>query len=292
MYRNKPFSPDYKKAISEQEPLVHCLTNHITILDCANIALALGARPIMAEHPEEAAQITEKARAAVYNLGNITDQRMEAILLSGEAALQKQLPTVLDLVGVGISKLRLNFARTCLTAFSPTILKGNASEIRAISGLESHACGIDAGAADAVNEKTLSEAVKMTAEAAKRLGTILLVTGKYDLISDGLVTYLAENGCPEMSRVTGTGCMLGVVLAAFAGAGKMSPMPPAALLEQAAYATAMFGICGEEAMAGLGPGTGKVRLFDQVHAITDETIKSKMKIRRYESGTFKEEEVI
>lgn len=283
MMRNVIFQTAYKKELEEQEPLIHCLTNHITISDCANIALALGAKPIMAEHPKEAARITGQAAAVLYNLGNITDRRMEAILISGEEALQKKIPAVLDLVGTGCSRLRLCFAAKCLKTISPSIIKGNASEIKALAGLESHAKGIDAGAADSVCEENLHDAVKMVAAAAKNLDCSLVLTGAYDLLSDGTTTYVVKNGCREMSRVTGTGCMLGVILAAFAGTGKKMDGKDPFLLEKLAYAAAMFGICGEEAMEGYGPGTGRIRLFDQVQAITDETIKGKTKVSKYDT---------
>lgn len=286
-FHSMPFHSGYKKEIEEQAPLIHCITNHITILDCANMALCLGAKPIMAEHPKEAAQITAAAAAAVYNLGSITDKRMEAILISGRAALQKKIPTVLDVAGAGCSDLRLAFALTCIKTISPTIIKGNASEIKALAGLESHGKGIDVGAADAVCEKNLCSAIHLTCETAKALGCILVLTGAYDLISDGSATYVVENGCREMCLVTGTGCMLGVVLAAFAGVRTQAAKVQPSLLEKLSYATAMFGICGEEAMAGYGPGTGRIRLMDQVKAITDADIIKKAKVRKYEAPTRK-----
>lgn len=273
---------DYKKLVRQKKPLVHCLTNHITILDCANMALAAGARPIMAEHPKEAAEITQTADALVCNLGNITDDRMQSILISGKTAMKLNIPIILDLVGVGCSSLRLAFAKECLENFFPTVIKGNISEIRAFAGKVSHAKGIDAGEQDLVTESTLGGTCRWLSDVSSGLGCNVVVTGKYDLITDGSSVYAVQNGCQDMGRITGTGCMLDVLLGAFAGAGRFEKQEHLTFI--LAYAAAMYGICGEEAMTGYGCGTGRIRLFDCVDEITDEKIREKMKVKLYESN--------
>ena len=125
-----------RRQIQTEQPLVHCITNHISIRDCANGLLALGARPIMAEHPAEAAEIVATAQALMVNLGNISDSRMAAITNAARAARDSGIPCVLDAVGVGCSTLRLEFAKTFLVQTPPAVLKGNASELRALCGLD------------------------------------------------------------------------------------------------------------------------------------------------------------
>lgn len=270
----------YRQMIREKSPLIHCLTNHISILDCANIALALGARPIMAEHPGEVREITQTADALVCNLGNITDERMESIQISMKAAQETEIPVVYDLVGAGCSSLRLAFARKCLDSFKPAVLKGNSSEIRAFAGIASHASGIDAGKEDRVTGEMLEEACRCISRLSKEMDTVIVVTGEYDIISDGLKTYAVHNGCTDMGRITGTGCMLDVVLASFAVTAYDRPKEEWSFVM--AYAAAMYGICGEEALEGCGVGSGRVRLFDCVDQITDIEIREKMKVIRYE----------
>lgn len=271
----------YRHIVREKSPLIHCLTNHISILDCANIALALGTRPIMAEHPKEVREITQMADALVCNLGNITDERMESILISRQAAQEKGIPVIYDLVGVGCSSLRLAFSQKCMEKIRPAVLKGNMSEILAFAGKTNHARGIEAGREDQVTEEMLEESCRWISGLGKKLDTIIVVTGEYDLISDGLKTYAVHNGCADMGRITGTGCMLDVVLAAFAGVMRDSTKEELGFVM--AYATAMYGICGEEALAGCGVGSGRIRLFDRIDQVTDEEIREKMKVKQYES---------
>lgn len=152
-----------RKRIKEEKPLIHCITNPISIHDCANVVLAVGARPIMAEHPAEVTDITASAGALMLNLGNITDARIESMKRSMRTAMENKIPVLLDLVGVACSDLRLDLARELLSIGHPAVLKGNMSELLAVSGLPSHAIGIDAGAQDALtaeNMETVSEVLR------------------------------------------------------------------------------------------------------------------------------------
>lgn len=278
---------NWKSMISQYKPLVHCLTNPISMNDCANIALAFGARPIMAEHPRETAEVTQGAASLVCNLGNISDCRMESILLSGKAAQNKNLFTVLDLVGVGCSSLRLSFAQECLSTFHPSLIKGNASEIKAFLGEESHAVGIDTGDEDRICEANLASYIRMLRDAASQEHCIFMMTGEWDLITDESDTYLIENGCKAMSQLTGTGCMLDVVLASYGGMYRLyseKEQPERNnLLAALVYGAASFALCGEEALSHAGIGTGHALLFDKAQALTDNTIQERIKVTKYES---------
>ena len=129
--------PPLLSYIRQEAPLIHCITNPISINDCANILLAIGARPIMAEHPKEVAEITAIAKALALNLGNITDARMESMQIASHAAHRLHIPAVIDLVGIACSSLRLDYARKLISQYPPAIIKGNISELRTLLGLRS-----------------------------------------------------------------------------------------------------------------------------------------------------------
>ena len=136
---------DWGEQIRQHRPLVHCITNPIAIHDSANIVLAAGGRPIMAEHPQEVEEIVRTAQVLVLNLGNITDVRMSSMKKAFQEALKNRVPTVLDLVGIQCSSLRLHYAKELLEIGSPTVLKGNMSEMRKLAGLSTYGTGVDAG---------------------------------------------------------------------------------------------------------------------------------------------------
>lgn len=142
-----------KEAVISQAPLIHCITNPISINDCANVVLALGAKPIMAEHPKEVHEITALAKALAVNLGNITDARAESIFISGGVAKNAQIPCVIDVVGVACSALRMELAQRFIRECAPCVIKGNLSEIKALAGVDNAAQGIDVGQKDSVNGK-------------------------------------------------------------------------------------------------------------------------------------------
>ena len=139
--------PDIRGAVRERSSLIHCITNPISINQCANAILAVGGRPIMAEHPREVSEITATAGALMLNLGNITDVRMEAMRLSARTAAEQGTPILLDAVGVACSKLRRDYACGLLEAVTPAVIKGNYSEINALYQESYRASGVDADAA-------------------------------------------------------------------------------------------------------------------------------------------------
>ena len=144
---------ELRKRIKREQPLIHCITNPISIHACANVVLALGARPIMAEHPAEVAQITATAGALMLNLGNITDVRMKSMEISLRTAKENEIPVLLDLVGTACSDLRFHYAKHLMEIGGIAVLKGNMSELLAIAGCPSHSIGVDAGEKDAVTNQ-------------------------------------------------------------------------------------------------------------------------------------------
>ena len=167
--------------LRQKQPLVHCITNPISINDCANALLAVGARPMMAEHPREVAGITAHAGALLLNLGNITDVRMESMQLAGQAAMQAKVPVILDLVGVACSDLRREFALHLLEQVHPAVLRGNRTEIRAMQE-QIHADGVDVSREDAADTGAYLNAAR---QLAARYDTVVLTSGAADDVTDG-----------------------------------------------------------------------------------------------------------
>lgn len=260
-----------KESIKLKKPLIHCITNPISINDCANMVLAAGAKPIMAEHPLEVSQITAVSKSLGINLGNITDNRMESMLISGKVAFEKKIPQVIDLVGVGCSKLRLEYAKKFISECHPNVIKGNMSEIKAICGMKSNSKGIDVGACDIVTEQNSDESIEMLKGLSLQTGAVIVATGVVDIITNGTHTYLITNGCEMLSMITGTGCMLTALIASYISCGN--------ILDGTILATALMGICGELSQHVKGTGSFRTELIDQMFSISDDMIIKKI---RYE----------
>jgi len=257
---------ELRRTVRERAPLIHCITNHITIGDCANAVLAVGAKPIMAEHPAETAGITRGADALALNLGNITDLRMESMGLSARAARERGIPIVLDLVGVGCSALRLDFAGELVNRFHPDLIKGNLAEVDALAQGRTLARGVDARAGD-LRESPAKIAAKAQPLAAA-LSCAVAVTGPVDVISLPGESWAVRGGHPMLGEMTGTGCMLGVLIAAFSACG---PVGEAALL-----ATALVGAAGElAAEEARGIGTFRAALFDGLYGLADDALAAR-----------------
>ena len=260
-----------REQVKADKPLIHCITNHISINDCANVVLAVGAKPIMAEHPGETAEITAMAQALAVNLGNINDARMASMLLSGKTAREKGIPAIIDIVGVACSKMRLAFAERFIATCRPQVIKGNMSEMKALMGVASGAKGIDAGERDAVTTAHADEEIALLKKLAQKNGAVIVASGPVDIITDGTDTCLIENGCEMLAMLTGTGCMLNVLTAAFLAGSDGRAMTAAVL------ATAMMGICGELAENERGTGTFHVLLLDALYSLTEETLAERIR---------------
>lgn len=254
-----------RKKTKEKSPLVHCITNPISINQCANGVLATGAKPMMAEHPGEVAEITQTAGALVLNLGNITDIRMQSAKISAQVAQDNNIPFVIDAVGTACSQLRRNFMSVFLKEFRPSAIKGNYSEIYALYDENYTSAGVDADTA------LTPEAVSRTAvRLAQRYNTIVLASGKTDIVTDGKTVVYVNNGVAQLSQITGTGCLLGVLCGCY-----MS-------VDNSVYAVvtacAVLGICGELSETDKGNGSFFVNLMDNLSALKDEQVEQLLKI--------------
>ena len=250
--------------IKNQKPLIHCITNPISINQCANAVLALGARTVMAEHPNEVSEITETADALLLNIGNITDVRMKSIQLSAETAYKYNIPFVLDAVGVACSEFRRKFTLGFLSKYSLAILKGNYSEINALFNCDYKSKGVDSDV-----ELTVEEVSRIAVALAKRYGTTVLASGKTDIITDGTKLFHVKNGTSQLSHITGTGCMLGAICAVFLSFNDA--------VSSAIKACATLGICGELSETEKGNGTFLINLIDNLSTVTDEAINKMIK---------------
>lgn len=257
-------------ALRERAPLIHLITNFVTVNDCANVVLAAGASPTMARHPEEAAEITAAAAALVCNLG--AAESGQAMVLAVEKAGALGHPVVLDPVAVGASSLRRRLAGRLLDTGAVTVIRGNASEIRALALDAGAGSGVDAAPEDLVTEAGLGRAAELAGALARRTGTVVALSGPLDLVTDGARTFVGRNGCPEMARVTGSGCMLSALTGAFCAALPDRP------LEAALAAVSALGVSGERAEGrrlanGTGNATFRNDLIDGVELLTPDILE-------------------
>lgn len=257
--------PDIRKTVRENQPLIHCITNPISINQCANAILAIGARPMMAEHPKEVSEITRTAQALMLNLGNITDARMESMLRSAQTAKEQNIPFLLDAVGIACSTLRREYANDLLNTAIPTVIKGNYSEIQALYRDSYRSSGVDADSS--LDIHTIDHAALSLAHS---LGTVILASGKVDVVTDGNRLYHIHNGIPLLSQVTGTGCLQGALCAAYLSAKQD--------LDAVITGCSVLDICGELAQTDRGTGTFLCHLMDALSTLTDDEIEQNLKM--------------
>lgn len=248
-------TPDFSllEAVRCRRPLVHCISNVVSANDCANLALAVGASPIMAQAPEEMEAIATASAAAVLNTGTPEEEKFRACLLRGQTAQKLGQPVVLDPVGVGASPWRLEWIEKLLESFTPSLLRVNPGEARALLHLESQSQGVDGPAAlDSTQREEL--ALRLSRE----LKTAVLISGSEDFISDGGTLWKVSGGSSLMAQVTGTGCMLSVLCGVFAAV-------ELDILTAAVAAAVFWKSCSRRAEAlasGRGPGSFRAALLD------------------------------
>ena len=270
--------------IQQEAPLIHCITNPISINDCANILLAIGARPIMAEHPDEVAEITAIAKGLALNLGNITDARMASMKISAGAAKDKGIPFVLDLVGLSCSRLRQKYAKELLQIAVPDIIKGNISELRTLLGLPTTpGMGVEAGQKEMVTKENALEYARIFQKQAREYNTLLLATGPIDLVVSSEEAYIIANGSNALASITGTGCMNNVLAGAcLAGVHGISSQATNNTLA-AILSCLLLGIAGEniqDIYLNQGPGSFHYSLMDSISKLTPHTIAQQCNITK------------
>lgn len=230
---------NYLDKIRSTSPLIHCITNYVTVNDCANILIAAGASPIMADDIAEVEEITSICSGLVINIGTLNQRTIPAMLLAGKQANKLGKPVVLDPVGAGASKLRSETAKKLIDEIQFSVIRGNISEIKALSIGCGSTKGVDADQADAITTETLDDIIDFAKTYAKTTGAVIAITGAVDIVTDGVSVSLVHNGHPMMSKITGSGCMLSALTCAFVAAN------PGNILLAVVSSLGAMGYCGE-----------------------------------------------
>ncbi|MDD6920432.1 MAG: hydroxyethylthiazole kinase [Eubacteriales bacterium] len=249
--------------LREKTPLVHNITNYVTVNDVANMVLACGASPIMADDLEEVEEITAICDGLCINIGTLNKRTIDAMIVAGKKSKELGHIVLLDPVGAGASRLRTSTAIRILDEVKPDIIRGNISEIKTLAIGSGNTKGVDADVADSVTEDNLDEMIAFAKEFATRIGAIVAITGAIDLVSDGRQCCIIKNGTKEMGKVTGTGCQLSALTTAFAIANRDDKF------HSTVAAVCSMGLAGEIALSLQqdtdGNSTYRNRIIDAIY---------------------------
>ena len=256
--------------VRRKTPLVHNITNYVTVNDVANALLACGASPIMSDEPEDVVDITSICGGLNINIGTLNQRSVESMFIAGEKANELGHIVLLDPVGAGASKLRTDTAIKIMNVIKPTIIRGNVSEIKTLALGCGSTKGVDADAADVVTEENLDSMVKFAKAFSQKSGAVITITGAIDLVADSSKCYVIRNGSPAMSRITGTGCMLSGLTTAYAVANSDN------ITEAVAASVCLMGLAGETGYADLKQGEGnstlRNRIIDVIYNMDAESL--------------------
>ena len=257
--------------VRAKSPLVHNITNYVTVNDVANVLLAAGGSPIMSDDADDVEDITSICGGLNINIGTLNKNTIPSMFLAGKKANALGHIVLLDPVGAGASRLRTDTANRLMHEVRFDAVRGNISEIKTLCTGSGSTKGVDADAVDAVTEANLDNGVALVKAFAKQTGCIIAVTGAIDLVSDGERCWCIRNGRAEMSRITGTGCQLSALMTAFLVAN------PDRKLDAAAAAVCMMGLAGEIGWANMQPGDGnstyRDRIIDAIFNMTGDALE-------------------
>lgn len=243
--------------VRKNVPLVHFITNYVTVNDVANMMLACGGSPIMSDEILDVEDITAICNATVINIGTLNKNTIEAMIAAGKRANELGHPVILDPVGAGASRLRTETTFRLLKEVKFAVIRGNISEIKTVYSGSGSTKGVDADVADVVTDDNLGETAAFAKELSKTTGAIIAITGAIDVIADTEHAYAVRNGVAAMSKITGTGCMLDGVIAGYIAAN------PDDRIHAVVAAIAAEGLCGEIAAGKVeaeGSGTSSLRM--------------------------------
>lgn len=253
-------------------PLVHNITNYVTVNDCANALLAIGASPIMSDEPADVEDIQTICGGLVLNIGTLNERTIAGMFAAGERAGVLGHPIVLDPVGAGASALRTQTAGNLLDKLDMSVVRGNMSEVKALAGAAAATRGVDANPNDAVTEENLAESAAFVRVLAAKTNAIVAVTGAIDVVADAERAFAVRNGTPLMGRITGAGCMLSCLVAAFVAANPDAP------LEATTAAVTAMGLAGQTAQNRMGgfDGNGSFRTYvlDALYRMDGEALEA------------------
>jgi len=263
-------------SVKEKNPLVHHITNYVTVNDCANITLAIGGSPVMAEDINEVCDMVSLSSALVINIGTLNSMSVKSMLQAGKRANELNVPVILDPVGAGATSYRTETAKKIISEVKLAVIRGNLSEIKTLYGVHSKTKGVDACDNASVNGNEITEEKEMARSLANKFNTVVAITGAIDLITDGKTLYSVENGHKIMAKVTGTGCMCTSLIGSYLGAGDNN-------LIAALAGIVSMGIAGEIAYESLdknlgGTGSLKVNILDAIYNLSGAEIIKRSKI--------------
>jgi hydroxyethylthiazole kinase len=259
-------------SLREKNPLVHQITNYVTVNDCANATLAIGASPVMADDINEVGDMVSIASSLVINIGTLNSRSAESMIYAGKRANELKIPVILDPVGAGATPYRTDTAKRIIQEIELAIIRGNLSEIKTLCGIETLTKGVDASEEISTQMSELSEEKKLAKALANKLNTVVAITGAVDIITDGQRLFTVKNGHRIMSKITGTGCMCTALIGSYLGSEENS-------LDAALAGVVSMGIAGEVAYEKLdksceGTGSLRVRMIDAIYNLSgDEIIK-------------------
>jgi hydroxyethylthiazole kinase len=258
--------------VRAKTPLVHNITNYVTVNDCANILIAAGASPIMSDDIEDAPQITSICGGLNINIGTLNARVIPAMFAASQRASELSHVTLLDPVGAGASALRTNTATALMKEIKCDIIRGNISEIKALALGNGATKGVDADIADAVTEGTLERTIAFAGKFAAKTGSVVVITGALDVVADGEKACVISNGHPMMSKITGSGCMLSALLTAYAAANERR------IFDSAAACVCAMGLAGEIAFNRMTERDGNASyrnyLIDAIYNMTGGALDS------------------
>ncbi|MFS0861901.1 hydroxyethylthiazole kinase [Fredinandcohnia sp. 179-A 10B2 NHS] len=263
--------------VRKKTPLVHTITNYVTVNDVANIVLACGGSPIMADDSKEVEEITSICSSLVINIGTLNERTVESMILAGKKANELGHPVILDPVGAGASTLRTQTVYKLLEEVKYSVIRGNMSEIKTVYAGSGNTKGVDAAAEDVVTEENLAEAIQFAKAASAQTKAVVAITGAIDIVANEENAYVIRNGHPMMAKITGSGCMLTAVVGAYCGAN------PNEILPSTAAAVSALGLCGELAfdrVSATEGGTSSFRMFliDYMSKLDQTLLQGGMKI--------------
>ena len=270
--------------LRDECPLTHCITNYVTINDCANAVLAIGGSPAMADTSPEIAEFVQIAGATIVNIGTLFEDQIKSMEIAAEETKKTNTPFVLDPVAVGVSQIRNEATKNIIDKSDVSIIRGNISEIKTVAKFydvteeSTKSKGVDAADSDIITRDNIAKNVELAKNLAKKLNTVIDISGELDIISDGENSYVIDNGDAMMPKITGSGCILTCILGAFAAVSNP--------LEAAIIGSLSLAIAGELAAKttkdnNQGTGSFRAYLIDELYKMDKETIIKYGKLYKY-----------
>lgn len=266
--------------LKDNGALCHNMTNYVTVNDCANITIAIGASPIMADEIKEVEDIQTICSGLNINIGTLNERVIDSMIVAGKTANKLDHPVLLDPVGFAASKFRTESTLKLIDNIQFSVIKGNISEIKSLSTDSKSSFGVDACDDDKVTDSNLKEVISFAKSLSKSTGSVIVITGEMDLIADDKSAVIVRNGDSMMSSITGSGCMLSSLITAFISANKGD------IFNAAASAVVCMGIAGEKAAKTvrdnkLGFSSFRTNLIDEISRLVEDDIETRGNYERF-----------